>query len=53
MEWALNQIYCQNHDRNPHRFARVNALVQYGMDVAFARRSKSPMPPRPNIDEII
>ena len=51
MEWALQEINCRNHDQNPSRFAQVNKATQYGLEVAIARRSKDPIPPRPDLDK--
>ncbi len=50
MEWALAQVDARNGDRNPNRAAQVTAAVEYGLAVAIARRSREPMPPRPDLD---
>ena len=49
MEWALNQAYVQNHDRNPNRAAKVTAALQYGLAVCIARRSHDSLPDRPDM----
>lgn len=47
MAHALNQALCANHDRNPNRCAEVNGWLYWGLEVAIARRSHLPLPPRP------
>jgi len=49
IEWALEQVGVFNHDRNPNRFAQVTAAVNYGLAVGIARRSKLPIPLRPDL----
>lgn len=51
LEWALEQANVVNHDQNPNRAAQLGAALKYGLAVAIARRSKEPIPPRPNIKE--
>lgn len=53
MEWALNEAYGANSDRNPNRQAQITAALQYGLAVAIARRSKEPIPPRPDMKKAI
>jgi hypothetical protein len=53
MEHALNQACNANHDRNPNRYAQVNGWLNYGIAVAIARRSKEPLPDRPQNEELI
>lgn len=53
MEWALEQINSANHDRNPHRMAQLAAATNYGLAVAIARRSKLPIPPRPDLEKTL
>lgn len=54
MEWALNEAYAVgSNDRNPHRQAQLMAALQYGLAVGIARRSKEPMPPRPDMKKAI
>lgn len=53
MEWALTQIIVAHNDRNPHRAAQIDAAVKYGLAVAIARRSKEPIPPRPNMKDAV
>ncbi len=53
LEWAIDQIGARNHDRNRNRMAQVSAAVQYGQLVGLARRSKRPLPERPNLDKAI
>lgn len=52
MEWALQQIHSEDHDRNPNRYARCHAAAMYGLAVAIARRSKEPIPPRPDLKHV-
>jgi hypothetical protein len=53
MEWALNQAYSRNHDRNRQRGPQVAAALQYGLTVGIAKRSKEPLPPRPDLDKCV
>lgn len=53
MEWALGQIRSAFHDRNPNRQAQVDTAVNYGLAVAIARRSKEPLPERPDMKRAI
>jgi hypothetical protein len=48
LEWVIDQIHCANHDRNQNRQAQLDCLTKYGMLVAIARRSKEPIPERPD-----
>jgi hypothetical protein len=53
MEHALQQANIANHDRNPNRCAQVNGWLSYGIAVAIARRSKEPLPDRPQKEKLI
>lgn len=53
MAWALEQVNCANNDRNQNRFAQVDTATRYGLAVAIARRSKLPIPPRPDVKKAI
>ena len=52
MALAIGKALAANHDRNPNRMAQVNGWLNYGHEVAIARRgrnkNKYPIPPRPN-----
>ncbi len=52
MEWALQEINIRNHDRNNNRQAHVQAATRYGIAVANARRSRAPLPERPDMKRI-
>ena len=47
MAHAISRAISANHDRNPNRAAEVNGWLQWGHDVAIARRGHEPIPPRP------
>lgn len=53
LEWALEQINLAHHDRNANRAAQIDGMVKYGLEVARARRSKEPMPPRPKRENFV
>jgi len=53
MEWALNQAYVLNNDRNSNREAQVTAALKFGLDVAIARRSDEPVPERPDLSKVV
>ncbi len=50
LEWALDRIHVANSDRNPNRAAQIAAAVEYGLAVGIARRSRAPMPERPDME---
>lgn len=53
LEWALGQVNCAHNDRNPNRAAQIDAAVRYGLAVAIARRSKEPIPERPDMKKAV
>lgn len=55
MEWALNQINCFNHDRNPNRQAQLQAAISYGLTIGICLRNGSKVkhaPKPPEMDKI-
>lgn len=53
MAWALEAINSAHHDRNPNRAAQIDMAVKYGLAVAIARRSKDPIPHRPDMTRAV
>ena len=53
LEWVIHQIYSAHNDRNPNRAAQIDGLCRYGVEVGIARRSKEPLPPRPNVKNFV
>lgn len=53
LTWAIGKAICANGDRNPNRWAQMNAMLHYANDVLIARRSRSECPPRPKMEELV
>lgn len=53
MNWAVNQAYCANHDRNPNRHAQIDMALQYALNVAIATISGDELPKRPDIKNAV
>ena len=47
MAHAISMAMMANHDRNPNRAAEVNGWLNWGHQVAIARRGHEPIPERP------
>lgn len=53
LEWVIGQINIAHTDSNPNRSAQIRKLCNYGSVVGIARRSKEPLPPRPNLEKMV
>ena len=53
MEWALEQVNSRNYDTNKNRSAQIRTAIDYGLEVARARRSHAAIPERPDLDKAI
>ena len=53
MEWSIDNALALMHDRNEHRYAQVAGALRYGLKVGIARRSREPIPARPDLESMI